>query len=422
MTHLSCLLPSFRRPRSVEQLLLRMLPATVRDQVRCATPDARMLPAAVGNTLGIPESEIMQHTAEKLGLPFMGRVPQMNIEQLPSALTLPLLRSRGASAVLVDGTLYRIVCCEPRWAADLPDCAHVPRSIASWSAIAHALTQSEQAYLARRRERETALKEQLHSTAAEVLQLIAEAGLRAKCEGALFFYEDGALHYQYRGSGEKLLQGTIDAAIKDALWNLLAAGCAAHGDSVHLPDSRRWTFIEREKHRTIEVQWVCADIEGSDGSAAHTTQQAENEAADGARADVTSQPTKAMPYVLIVDDNPTFLTVLQRFLERSNIRVIALGSALEAQTTLLEQNNAPAAVICDLHMPDMDGIELLKAAESIIGNRCPFIMLTSDESIDLEISALSCGATAVLSKSKDPRVLCAYVQRMLSHRSVEGEA
>jgi CheY-like chemotaxis protein len=52
----------------------------------------------------------------------------------------------------------------------------------------------------------------------------------------------------------------------------------------------------------------------------------------------------------------------------------------------------------------------------------PVVMLTSDEGSDIELSLLELGAAALVSKSKDPRVLCAQVARILRDVSIEEAA
>lgn len=67
---------------------------------------------------------------------------------------------------------------------------------------------------------------------------------------------------------------------------------------------------------------------------------------------------KAPIRVLLVDDSPVALAILQRTLERSGeVEVIGTAkSGIEALAMIPELD--PAVVCTDLHMPDMDGLEL----------------------------------------------------------------
>jgi CheY-like chemotaxis protein len=125
------------------------------------------------------------------------------------------------------------------------------------------------------------------------------------------------------------------------------------------------------------------------------------------------QTTEPVP-VLVVDDNPMFCRVLERLLKRENCEVSFAENgvqALEKLTTLIAFT--PKVIICDLHMPKMNGREFVsRLKEDPRFRNIPVIMLTSDDGVDAELSMLEVGADALISKSKDPRVLCAQVIRL----------
>ena len=67
------------------------------------------------------------------------------------------------------------------------------------------------------------------------------------------------------------------------------------------------------------------------------------------------------PRVLVLDDDRFMLDVLTDMLEQVGVReVFAEASTRRALSTLEERN--PDTLICDLALPDMDGIEFLQAA------------------------------------------------------------
>ena len=62
--------------------------------------------------------------------------------------------------------------------------------------------------------------------------------------------------------------------------------------------------------------------------------------------------------ILLVDDDKNILLSLQLVLENEGYEVITANSAIDA-LELLESNN-PKIMFFDLHMPEIDGIELCK--------------------------------------------------------------
>jgi DNA-binding response OmpR family regulator len=74
-------------------------------------------------------------------------------------------------------------------------------------------------------------------------------------------------------------------------------------------------------------------------------------------------------------------------------------------------------------MPEMNGKEFVEHLRSDT-RLCyiPVIMLTSDDGVEAEVSALETGADALVSKTKDSRVLCAQVVRLAKKRSLKEAA
>ena len=118
--------------------------------------------------------------------------------------------------------------------------------------------------------------------------------------------------------------------------------------------------------------------------------------------------------VLVVDDNPMFCRVLERMLKREQCEV----SFAEDGKAALDRLRAciellPKVVICDLHMPRMNGsdfVRCMKADPAL--SSIPILMLTSDEDAETEVSVLELGVDVLVGKSRDPRVLCAHISRL----------
>lgn len=108
--------------------------------------------------------------------------------------------------------------------------------------------------------------------------------------------------------------------------------------------------------------------------------------------------------VLVVDDSPTVLRVLQAVLEAQHCEVITAKDGLEG----LEQarHRVPDLIVTDTMMPRMDGFALLKLLKEHAGTReIPVIMLTSGDEARGEVQALRLGADDYIAKTLEPAQL-----------------
>lgn len=66
-----------------------------------------------------------------------------------------------------------------------------------------------------------------------------------------------------------------------------------------------------------------------------------------------------MARVLVVDDDPDILTLVQTWLKRGGHKVAVSASGAEALATV-EEKGAPDVCVVDVSMPEMSGLELVK--------------------------------------------------------------
>lgn len=100
--------------------------------------------------------------------------------------------------------------------------------------------------------------------------------------------------------------------------------------------------------------------------------------------------------ILVVDDEREMLVSYKKILEKSGYSVTTVESASEA-LAMLDQNHNFLLVICDLKMPEMDGMEFL----SIVKQKhtyLPVIMVTGFGTLDLGIEAVKRGAFDFIEK------------------------
>jgi DNA-binding response OmpR family regulator len=115
------------------------------------------------------------------------------------------------------------------------------------------------------------------------------------------------------------------------------------------------------------------------------------------------------PALLLVDDDPTLLSVLSRRMAREGYEVVSAESGPRA-LQLLEQR-WPALLIIDLMMPGMDGFELCARVKRIAD--LPIIVLSAVDASEAKVRALENYAEDYVTKPFDPDELVARVQRVL---------
>lgn len=103
--------------------------------------------------------------------------------------------------------------------------------------------------------------------------------------------------------------------------------------------------------------------------------------------------------ILLVDDEPTQLKLIQHVLENKlGFRAIPLSSGREAVDYITSYRNpVPDVVLLDLSMPDMNGMEVIEALRPKHPN-LPIIVLTIYGDIERAVAAIKAGATDFLAK------------------------
>ena len=122
--------------------------------------------------------------------------------------------------------------------------------------------------------------------------------------------------------------------------------------------------------------------------------------------------------ILLVDDNPLMQQLMERFLGDLGYSVAVAGRADEA--IALAQGSAPALVLLDMHLPDLDGPDLLKALRVLptCATTPAIAMSGMDEGAMPPVRAA--GFSDYLSKPIDLDLLEATVARHIGDRNVRS--
>ncbi|KAK4425920.1 Two-component response regulator ARR2 [Sesamum alatum] len=100
--------------------------------------------------------------------------------------------------------------------------------------------------------------------------------------------------------------------------------------------------------------------------------------------------------VLVVDDDPTCLRILEKMLKNCLYEVTTCNRAEVALKFLRDNRNGYDIVISDVHMPDMDGFKLLEHVG--LEMDLPVIMMSADDSKNVVMKGVTHGACDYLIK------------------------
>ncbi|MGO4257620.1 response regulator transcription factor [Marmoricola sp. RAF53] len=103
----------------------------------------------------------------------------------------------------------------------------------------------------------------------------------------------------------------------------------------------------------------------------------------------------AKPHVLVVDDDRAVRESLRRSLEFNGYTVSLAADGAEALAGISGIN--PDAVVMDVMMPRLDGIETTRALRSV-GNHVPILVLTARDAVGDRVEGLDAGADDYLTK------------------------
>jgi two-component system, OmpR family, response regulator len=122
--------------------------------------------------------------------------------------------------------------------------------------------------------------------------------------------------------------------------------------------------------------------------------------------------------ILVVDDDRHIREVVQFALEKAGFEVIEAGDGQQALT--LFKKHAPALVVLDITMPEMDGLAACREIRK--SSDVPILFLSSrTDEID-RVVGLEIGGDDYVSKPFSPRELVARVQAILKRTTIRQAA
>jgi DNA-binding NtrC family response regulator len=122
--------------------------------------------------------------------------------------------------------------------------------------------------------------------------------------------------------------------------------------------------------------------------------------------------------MLVVDDDPASCRLIRALFEPEGFDVSAAHDAKDGLARTARGD--VEVVILDLHLPDTDGIEVLKRLREADPN-LPIIMLTGHADVKTAVQAMQLGAFHYLTKPMDAGEVVLVVRRALETRALKDE-
>jgi putative two-component system response regulator len=129
---------------------------------------------------------------------------------------------------------------------------------------------------------------------------------------------------------------------------------------------------------------------------------------------------RRLPRILVVDDNPNTMTLMQDLLSSRGYEVIAVPDAAHAETELLRR--PPDLVLSDVIMPGKSGYELCRELKENPATRLiPFVLITGLTEREDRVRGIEAGADDFLSKPIFPEELFARVKSLIKLKEFTDE-
>ncbi len=454
-----------KRPMSATRMLRRIMKRSDYQRLNEMVVDKRTIVEVAANLIGVSEDELLGKMSAKSGIPRAHHISSMDIAAL-KGVGVSDLRKAGSIAITNQGMIIGYVCCDPELLKSTTlVCSGESLYLGSWLDIARALDESERDYILQRSERDRVKEEKLLNAARKVITLtMLEAEKHGAHELEIILGND-ACRYGFRTNTGKQAEGTIDKRVNRVVARVLKTASSKESFVISSKDCReafkvkchsysegtrfviQWqrkvpefarksldiTASERrikcgvsevvlpiEPRRETKVMEAPLSAPGEDTPRVRddlVEKEQSNKILEFSRPIKADEPLEFAPVALIVDDNSVFAKVLERFLGRHEIRVVHADSCEKGLAMLSRGEVSPDLAICDVHMPGMNGFDFLasvRGSERL--NGLPIIMLTSDSDIETELRLIQEGAEVFLTKTEDPRVLCAHARRIIQRR------
>ena len=126
--------------------------------------------------------------------------------------------------------------------------------------------------------------------------------------------------------------------------------------------------------------------------------------------------------IMVVDDEPADVRLLERLLEVADFTNV-VSTTESSKVVALCAEAEPDLIVLDLHMPDLDGFEVMGMLTPWTrgSTRLPVLVTTADIAPDTKRRALAAGARDILTKPLDPSEVVVRIENLLEIRIAQLE-
>jgi len=123
--------------------------------------------------------------------------------------------------------------------------------------------------------------------------------------------------------------------------------------------------------------------------------------------------------LIIVDDDFDLRDSLEAYFDTPEFNVVSFSSG----KTLLENlpSNFNGVIVCDLKMPEMSGLQVLEALQSI-SDSPPVVLMTAFGDVPIAVKAMNLGAYDFIEKPFEPTVMREKVLQAASTRRTQAKS
>lgn len=429
--------PQSEKLPSLVKSIRALVSKSVMREVVASSHDRRQWGVLAAAWVGVSEREFIRAAAREMKMEYEERVPVPDLTALGDSArdVLTTLRRIGCSVIIEGNEIKRYIAVDPAEVRELSTYTGTePVSIASWSEISRALDSAERLIAEAEANADLVAARTTDELCGRIIDILIQEGAHHGATSIEIVTSDEKTRYQFIAQSGKTGVGTIHPEVVGPLLTHLYR---LEG-SVRQVSHREVLVRSLGNSSNFKISWRGLQVlpmpSASDVASTGDLTTPQNRViiphaedphpprpSQSVRCD-RKEPGKIS--VLVIDDNPMFCRVLERLLSKEGFDPCFADDGASALQRLKDAEAFhPRVIVCDLHMPRMNGKELLaNLKEDAALAEIPVIMLTSDDDVEAEVSLLNRGAAAFISKGKDPRILTSQIRRLAQRGNLSEAA